>query len=73
MAPGSLGEGDSDSAHLRTATLALFGMINWVYTWYRPGRDYDAKGLADRMTELFLRGVRSSVGAGDGQEVSHGA
>ena len=68
-----LGELDSDSPHLRTTTLALFGMINWVYTWYRPGRDDDAKGLADSMTELFLQGVRPSAGAGDGQEVSHGA
>ena len=67
-----LGEPDSDSPHLRTTTLALFGMINWVYTWYRPGRDDDAKGLADSMTELFLQGVRPSAGAGDGQEVSHG-
>jgi len=68
-----LAEPDSDSPHLRTTTLALFGMINWVYTWYRPGRDDDAKGLADSMTELFLQGVRPSAGAGDGQEVSHGA
>lgn len=67
-----LAEPDSDSPHLRTTTLALFGMINWVYTWYRPGRDDDAKGLADSMTELFLQGVRPSAGAGDGQEVSHG-
>src|SRR3990172_11905545 len=68
-----LGELDSDSPRLRTTTLALFGMINWVYTWYRPGRDDDAKGLADSMTELFLQWVRPSAGAGDGQEVSHGA
>lgn len=68
-----LGEPDGDSPHLRTTTLALFGMINWVYTWYRPGRDADAKGLADSMTELFLQGIRPSAGAGDGQEVSHGA
>jgi AcrR family transcriptional regulator len=68
-----LGETDSDSPHLRTTTLALFGMINWVYTWYRPGRDYDAKQLADSMTDLFLMGVRSSARAGDGQEANHGA
>ena len=52
-----LAEPDGDSAHLRTLTLALFGMINWVYTWYRPGRDDDAKSLADGVTELFLHGV----------------
>ena len=66
-----LNETDSDSPHLRTMTLALFGMINWVYTWYRPGRDYDAKRLADSMADLFLLGVRPPAGLGDGQEVNH--
>ncbi len=60
-----LGERDADSPRLRTTTLALFGMINWVYTWYRPGRDEDAKGLADGMTELFLHGVRPQAAVGN--------
>ena len=52
-----LGESDGDSPRLRILTLALFGMINWIYTWYRPDRDGDAKGLTDCMLELFLHGV----------------
>jgi AcrR family transcriptional regulator len=56
-----LGEPDSDSPQLRTTTLALFGMINWVYTWYRPDRDDDAKRLADCMTELFLHGAERHI------------
>ncbi|MGE5851067.1 MAG: TetR/AcrR family transcriptional regulator [Candidatus Methylomirabilota bacterium] len=68
-----LDEADSDSPRLRTTTLALFGMINWVYTWYRPGRDYDAKQLADSMTDLFLLGVRPYARSGEGQEVNDGA
>jgi len=66
-----LGEPDGESPRLRTTTLALFGMINWVYTWYRPGRDEDAKGLADGMTELFLHGVRPQAAVGNGQEVGN--
>lgn len=58
-----LGEPDDDSPRLRTITLALFGMINWVYTWYRPDRDGDAKGLTDCMIELFLHGVEPQAGA----------
>jgi TetR/AcrR family transcriptional regulator len=49
------GPGD-DGSDLRTATMALFGMLNWIYTWYRPGRDPDAQALAAEMTRLFLRG-----------------
>lgn len=66
-----LGETDNDAPHLRTTTLALFGMINWVYTWYRPGRDFDAKALADSMTDLFLHGVRSQAAVGPRQEGTH--
>src|ERR1700730_18466116 len=30
----------------RTAVLSLFGMMNWIYTWYNPRVDADAKELA---------------------------
>jgi len=42
---------------LRLAALSLFGMMNWIYTWYNPRVDADAKVLADRMSEIFLNGV----------------
>jgi AcrR family transcriptional regulator len=69
---GILGETDGDSPRLRTTTLALFGMINWVYTWYRPGRDYDAKALADAMTDLFLHGARARMGTGERHDATVG-
>ena len=60
-----LGEPDTEAPGVRTTTLALFGMINWVYTWYRPERDDDAKGLADSMAELFLHGVKPQAAIRD--------
>jgi hypothetical protein len=39
---------------LRLATMCLFGMINWIYTWYHHGRAVEAGRLADHMTRLFL-------------------
>jgi TetR/AcrR family transcriptional regulator, cholesterol catabolism regulator len=45
----------------RTAVLSLFGMMNWIYTWYRPHSDSDAETLAGQMGDIFLRGV---LGAG---------
>lgn len=48
----------------RVATFSLFGMMNWIYTWYRPDRDPDAEELAESMTRLFLRGFLSE---GDGE------
>ena len=43
----------------RTAVMGLFGMMNWLYTWYRPRVDPDAETLAREMSDIFLRGVRA--------------
>jgi len=40
----------------RVATFALFGMMNWIYNWYRPERDIPVEELAADMSHLFLRG-----------------
>lgn len=40
----------------RTAALSLFGMMNWIYTWYRP-RDGGAEDLAQEMGTIFLYGL----------------
>jgi AcrR family transcriptional regulator len=41
----------------RTAVMSLFGMINWIYTWYNPRVDGDATALADEMGSIFLKGI----------------
>lgn len=46
----------TDAQELRAATFSLFGMVNWIYTWYHPGRDVPVEELAARMTEIFLNG-----------------
>ena len=43
----------------RTAVMSLFGMINWIYTWYNPRHDGTAEDLADQMTRIVLSGVAS--------------
>lgn len=45
---------------LRPYALALFGMLNWTYTWYQPERDGAPCELADRMTRLFLDGFAAT-------------
>ena len=46
----------------RTAALSLFGMMNWIYTWYKPRMDGDAETLAQEMSDIFLRGVYADTG-----------
>lgn len=41
----------------RVAVLSLFGMMNWIYTWYNPRVDPPAARLAETMTGIFLAGV----------------
>jgi len=50
VAPGS------SVAQRRLGTFALFGQLNWIYTWYRPGRDPAAEELAEHFMRLFLEG-----------------
>ena len=47
-----------DGVPTRTAVMGLFGMMNWLYTWYKPRIDPDAEMLARQISDIFLRGVR---------------
>jgi AcrR family transcriptional regulator len=40
------------------ATLALFGMLNWVYMWYNPRRHRDVEALGEQLSSIFIDGIR---------------
>ena len=44
----------------RLAALALFGMINWVYTWYNPKKKRPINEIVEAMSEIFLHGYLRS-------------
>jgi len=44
----------------RTAVLSLFGMMNWIYTWYNPRQDGGAERLAREMGNIFFRGINDT-------------
>src|SRR3984893_4980966 len=54
----------------RTAVLSLFGMMNWIYTWYNPRVDADAKELAREMGDIFLLGIGAASGKGSQRKKS---
>ncbi len=37
--------------------MLLFGMINWLFTWFKPGQPLDYSTLAPLVADLFLNGV----------------
>ena len=51
----------SDAADRRVATFALFGMMNWIYTWYRPARDVSVDRLGSVILHTFLEGISSPL------------
>jgi len=67
----------ADGPDLRTATFALFGMMNWIYTWYNPDRDLRAEEMEEELLHLFLNGFlaprnrRSDGEGGDSAPMEH--
>ncbi|MEZ4414818.1 MAG: TetR family transcriptional regulator [Gemmatimonadota bacterium] len=58
---------EASPGELRIGTFALFGQLNWIYTWYRPDLDPDAPALAEALLQLFLRGFPASVSGGSAE------
>lgn len=52
---------DAEGHHPHVAAYALFGMMNWIYTWYRPDGPVAPGELADVMGQLFLDGIRGET------------
>jgi TetR/AcrR family transcriptional regulator, cholesterol catabolism regulator len=66
------GRGVRQAGSARTATFALFGMLNWIYNWYDPERDVAVAELAEEMSQLFLRGWCRRDAAGPGSAAQAG-
>ncbi len=42
---------------LRAATFSLFGMMNWIYTWYNAKRDLPLPQLIEQMMRMYFFGI----------------
>jgi AcrR family transcriptional regulator len=45
------------SVDSEAATLAIFGVCNWAYQWWRPGAGVDPAHTAQKMWDLIIRGL----------------
>ena len=41
----------------RAAALALVGMINWIYQWYKPDGPLTGDALVEQYTDIFFHGA----------------
>jgi hypothetical protein len=46
-----------DAALATPLTMLLFGMINWLFTWMKPGGALDHDALAPIVADLFIGGL----------------
>lgn len=46
-----------ESPESRHATLFVFGMLNWVFMWYDPGRHGPLEQIGEEMLALILNGL----------------
>jgi AcrR family transcriptional regulator len=56
------GEFDS-TIDLHVATYSIFGMVNWLYQWYRPGGPLTPEEIASTMATCAVNAVRAPSAA----------
>jgi hypothetical protein len=52
--------GSISKAEVTAITFSLFGMINWIYTWYDPRGSLSAEELSKIIYSIFARGATSA-------------
>jgi hypothetical protein len=67
-AAGHEREGVFQPVDVRLAELAGIGMFNWVWRWYRPGRD-DPEAIAELFTRIFIEGIRVRTNNGSSTDM----
>jgi len=55
--------GDGERPNRQVAAYTLFGMMNWIYTWYDPAGPVGVEALAESIGRLFLNGYAAEVQA----------
>jgi AcrR family transcriptional regulator len=48
-----------EAAMTKPLTMLLFGMVNWMFTWMKPGGSLDHDAMAPVVADLFLGGLKA--------------
>ena len=59
------GQDSGKCVDLRLATFSLFGMMNWIYTWYQPKRDLPISQLIEKMLRIYFFGILQGAEASE--------
>lgn len=58
--------GEFEVPDVRATTLAIGGLISWIYTWHRPGSRYPKEQLSEIMATLVMRMIEKRMPARTG-------
>jgi len=50
-------KGMRENTRPEIAVFLLFGMMNWMYTWYDRDRDGEPHAIANQISSIFLNGI----------------
>jgi AcrR family transcriptional regulator len=56
--------GEFRAVNISLSSLALFGMCNWAYQWYRPNQALRAREIAYVFWDIFTSGIRAAPARG---------
>jgi TetR/AcrR family transcriptional regulator, cholesterol catabolism regulator len=45
----------------KLATLFLFGILNWIYTWFDPEREKNPEKIIAQVYDLYINGIKGGV------------
>jgi AcrR family transcriptional regulator len=49
---------NDDQRLLKPMTMSIFGILNWIYMWFRPNGDLTRGEYADKVTTMILKGLK---------------
>jgi AcrR family transcriptional regulator len=61
------------AADARVHAMLVYGMLNWTFTWYKPGGAVSPQALAERIYGMAMHGLAGSAGAAEGADAGAGA
>jgi len=45
----------------KLSTLYLFGVLNWIYTWYNPKKETNQEKIIAQIYDLFINGIKGGI------------
>ena len=52
-------KGEFKQGNVKLIVFAIFGMLNWLVIWFKPGKGWSSKEIVQEFTKIILEGLES--------------